>query len=62
MFGGLPAEKDLYLFDRMIRHLVDEGFGSYEEAASADVIEAAVFLFLKHDVRSHVMDLLTRRN
>lgn len=38
----------------MIRSLVINGFGSYEVAARADLIDAAIFLYLANDVDARV--------
>jgi len=43
------AEPDEYHYDRLIRTLVEQGFGSWQEAAAADLIDAAIFVYLGHD-------------
>lgn len=43
------AEPDAYYYDRLIRNLVEQGFGSWNEAAAADLIDAAIFVYLAHD-------------
>jgi hypothetical protein len=50
----LPDEngRDEFFWDRFIKALVLNGFGDYETAANADLVDAAVFLFLSRDIRS----------
>jgi len=37
------------------------GFGDYQTAANADILEAAVFLFLGNDVNKRVDDWLNKK-
>lgn len=48
-------EKDPYQWDRLIRTLVLAGFGNYEAAANASLVDAAAFLFLADDKHARIM-------
>ena len=40
---------DPYVWDRLIRLLVIHGYGDYDAAANADLVDAAAFLYLGED-------------
>lgn len=40
---------DKYTWDRFIKNLVKLGFGDYKTAASANLVDAVVFLYLEDD-------------
>ena len=51
-------EEDKYFWERFIRRLVLSGFGDYETAANADLVRAAVFLYLASDKKARVRAFL----
>lgn len=58
---SLPvSEDDAYAWDRFIYRLVKAGFGDYETAASAEIVEAAVFLLMRNSKEQRIMEWLNQ--
>lgn len=45
----MVAEPDKYYYDRLLRIMVEQGFGSYQECAAANIIDAAIFIYTAND-------------
>lgn len=43
------AEPDKYYYDRLLRILVEQGFGNYAECAAANIVDAAIFIYAAND-------------
>lgn len=57
-----PNLPHTYPWDRFLRTLVLEGFGSYCEAAEANIVDAAIFLILRDTVEDRINKWLTSRS
>lgn len=46
---GGSSHSDRFVYDRLIRNLVEQGFGTWRECAAADIIDAAIFVYVGSD-------------
>lgn len=46
---GRMGQSDRFGYDRLIRNLIEQGFGTWRECAAADIIDAAIFVYVGSD-------------